>query len=185
MRRERFLVITLPAVENKRLGAAECAEDSPTAPPDVYTAAAHARCCRPACICAAHAMLPVTGALVEGEGPGDGCSWAARDFFGMSCVLEKCRVVYYVWYVVCAYNCVSIYIFIYVYIYIYMYIYIYIIVFFYDISFADVEHDTRFACSCFRVYIYIYVCVRVHADFNWVDFNYVYTLSFTLLLCIL
>ena len=87
--RERFLIITLPAVENKRSGAAECTANCPAAPPGVYTAAAHACCCRTAIIGAAHAMLPVTGLLVEGKGPGDGCSRAARDFFGMSCVLEK------------------------------------------------------------------------------------------------
>jgi len=34
-------------------------------------------------------MLPVIGALVEGEGPEDDFSRAARDFFGMSCVFEK------------------------------------------------------------------------------------------------
>jgi len=37
----------------------------------------------------AHVMLPVIGALVQGEGPEDGYSRAVRDFFGMSCVLEK------------------------------------------------------------------------------------------------
>jgi len=37
----------------------------------------------------AYAMLPVIGALVEGEGPEDGYSRAVRDFFGMSCVLDK------------------------------------------------------------------------------------------------
>jgi len=37
----------------------------------------------------AHAMLPVIGALVAGEGPEDGYSRAVGDFFGMSCVLEK------------------------------------------------------------------------------------------------
>ena len=37
----------------------------------------------------AHAMLPVIGALLEGEGPEDGCSRAVRDFSDMSCVLEK------------------------------------------------------------------------------------------------
>ena len=66
-----------------------CEANCLATPPGVYTAAAHACCCRTACICAAHAMLSVTGALVEGEGPGDGCSRAARDFFGMSCVFGK------------------------------------------------------------------------------------------------
>jgi len=41
----------------------------------------------------------------------------------------------------------------------YIYIYIYIFVSFYDISYADVEHETKFANSCFRVYTYMYVCV--------------------------
>jgi len=34
-------------------------------------------------------MLPATGALIEGEGPGDGCSRATRDFIGMLRVLES------------------------------------------------------------------------------------------------
>jgi len=34
-------------------------------------------------------MLPATGTLIEGEGPRDGCSRAARDFFGMLRVLES------------------------------------------------------------------------------------------------
>ena len=50
----------------------------PAAPPGVCTAAAHACYCMTACNCAAHAMLPATGAFTEGVGPGDGCSRAAR-----------------------------------------------------------------------------------------------------------
>ena len=41
------------------------------------------------CSCAAHSMLPATGALIEGEGPRDGCSRAARDLFGMLRVWES------------------------------------------------------------------------------------------------